>query len=606
MDFDVNSYSERTKTLREKLTEHRSFWRLPFLENLLKSFTPGERLALYALSSTLALSALVLLAALNSAVSVQVPAYGGTITEGEVGPARFINPLLTLSQPDEDLTVLVYSGLMRATPAGSYLPDLASSYEISADGLTYTFRIRDNATFHDGRSVTADDVMFTVQTAQNPAFKSARRADWEGVQVSAPDQHTVVFKLPHAYAPFIDNATMGILPKHIWGAISAEEFPFAPANTHPIGSGPYRVVSVATDNTGSPTRYDLVPFARYALGEPNLAHLTFLFYPNESAMLSAFNAGRIDAISGISSEELSSVKRNDAAMVRVPLPRIFGVFFNQNHAAVLADSSVRQALDAAIDKDALVNTILDGFGVPLSSPIPPQLLGNASPAGPGPLTSPAVASTTATTDRAAAARAILQKGGWKFDSAKNVWTKGKQTLSFTLATADQPELTATANAVADSWRAAGVQVSVQVYALSELNNNVIRPRSYDALLFGEVVGRSLDLFAFWHSSQRNDPGLNLSLYANSKVDSLLASARGTTDQTQREKLYGQFASLLQKDVPAVFLYSPDFVYLVPNSLKGIELGALTTPAERFLNAYQWYTETEYVWSMFTSRNDQIQ
>src|SRR5262249_777530 len=144
-----------------------------------------------------------------------------------------------------------------------------------------------------------------------------------------------------------------------------------------------------------------------------------------------------------------------------------------------------------------------------------------------------------------------------------------------------------ANSVAQMWRAAGVQVSVQVYPISELNTNVIRPRQYDAVLFGEVVGRSGDLFAFWNSSERNDPGLNLAMYANSKADSLLSQARATIDPNARAKLDEQFAALVEKDVPAVFLYSPEFLYLVPSSLKGIELGALTTASERFLNSYQW-------------------
>ena len=179
--------------------------------------------------------------------------------------------------------------------------------------------------------------------------------------------------------------------------------------------------------------------------------------------------------------------------------------------------------------------------------------------------------------------------------------KKKLELSFTIATADEPELVATVNALAEAWRAAGIKVTVQVYSLSELNTSVIRPRSYDAILFGEVVGRTADLFAFWHSSQRNDPGLNLALYTNLRVDSLLSQARTTNDPEEREKLYSQFSTAVVKDDPALFLYAPEFLYIVPQAMHGIALGALTTPSERFLNVYQWYTDTEKVWSIF-SRN----
>ncbi len=597
--MDLDSYSN-------KLTKPRAIPRLSFLEDVLRVFSPGERLALYVLTVLLGASVLSLLVGLNAAVSVSVPAQGGTLTEGEVGSARFINPILTLSQPDEDITELVYSGLTRVAPDGTILPDLATNYDISSDGTTYTFALRKDVRFHDGTPVTAADVVFTVEAAQNPEIKSPRRADWEGVRVSSPDPHTVVFKLPHAYAPFIENTTLGILPKHIWQNVTAEEFPFSPANTHPVGSGPYEITSAVTDNTGSATRYDLSPFTHYALGKSYLKRITFIFYPNQDKMIEAFEAHTIDAMAGVSPTDLENLKRQDFNVARVPLPRVFGVFFNQSHAPVLADPAVRAALVAAIDKEKILATVLGGYGTTLEGPIPPGVSGKIVPATPVSFTHAAVpmsTSTTPNTARAERARAILKKGGWTFSTSTASWTKKKQVLSLSLSTADEPELVATAHAVAAYWRAAGIKASVQIYSLSELNTNVIRPRAYDAVLFGEVVGRTADLFAFWHSSQRNDPGLNLALYANSRVDSILAEARATTEKKQREKLYGQFTDAIAKDDPAIFLYAPEFIYIVPQSLQGVELSALTTPSERYLNVYQWYTDIERVWSIFTNKTD---
>ncbi len=611
MDLDHDSYSDKTKDVKKTLIKERSIWRVSLLEDILRALTPGERLVLYGLTVILGFSTLALLAGLNSAVSVSVPSSGGELIEGEVGPARFINPILTLSQPDEDLTELVYSGLTRALPSG-IVPDLADRYTISEDGMTYTFTLRSNATFHDGTPVTADDVLFTIAAAQNPDIKSPRRADWEGVQVSSPDPHTVVFKLAHAYAPFIENTTLGILPKHVWQNVSAEEFPFNPANTHPVGSGPYRIESVSTDETGSATRYQLTPFSKFTLGYAYLERITFIFYPNQEALLRAFDAGQVDAIAGITPSDLAALKRSDFNFAHVALPRVFGVFFNQSNAPVLADASVRAALEAAIDKQDIVDTVLGGYGAVLDGPIPPGVIGTTIPGTPILFERKEGGANATSTPSAAAtdaARSILTRGGWTFDEATKVWKKkssgggsasgGKLTLSFTIATADEPELVATVNALAAAWRAAGIVVTVQVYPLSELNVSVIRPRQYDAILFGEVVGRTADLFAFWHSSQRNDPGLNLALYTNLRADSLLTQARATTDQKQREKLYTQFASTVAKDDPALFLYAPDFIYVVPSSLRGVELGALTTPSERFLNVYQWYTDTEEVWSIFS-------
>lgn len=580
----------------------RRAWRFAHLENLLRSFSPGERLALYILSCLLGLSALILLASLNKAISITVPAHGGSLAEGETSPARFINPVLAVSQADQDLTELVYSGLLRAQPDGSFIPDLAANYDISQDGTMYTFHIRPDATFHDGSPVTSADVLYTVSLAQNPDVKSPHRADWDGVVISAPDAQTVVFKLPHAYAPFLEDTTLGILPKHLWEALSASDLPFSPLNTHPVGSGPYSVSHITADSTGAATQYDLVPFRKFTLGEPYISRITIRFFPNQDAIVKAFNAGSIDTVAGISPLQLHTLAKDEDQIVSAPLPRVFGVFFNQNKNPALADASARQALAAGVDKKAVVSSVLQGFGSPLAGPVPPGILGDEDGTEPVPLKLVlAIKPPVATSTSAADIQNVLRKGGWTFDTGKNMWSKGKLVLNIRIATVDMPELTQTANLLAEAWRAAGIPTEVQVYPLSEFNNSVLRPRAYDAVLFGEVVGRDADLFAFWHSSQRNDPGLNLAMYTNSRVDAILSNARATTDVSLRRSLYQQFSTILQQDNPALFLYAPDFLYVLPSQLKGVQIGALTTPAERFLNVYQWYTDEENVWSFFADR-----
>ncbi|OGG58661.1 hypothetical protein A3C86_02860 [Candidatus Kaiserbacteria bacterium RIFCSPHIGHO2_02_FULL_49_16] len=600
--MDLGKYEE----LFEKLTRERSLPHLSELSNRLRSFTPGERLFLYILSATLALSALALFSGVNAAVSVSMPSRGGTLTEGIIEPPRFINPVLALSQSDGDLTQLVFSGLTRTLPnpsdsssnaTDSVIPDLAENYSISPDGTTYTFRLRKNAKFHDGVALTAEDVLFTVLTIQNPEIRSPRRADWEGVSASSPDPQTVIFKLQHAYAPFLENTSIGILPKHLWDSVKAEEFPFNPLNTNPIGSGPYKIADSQKDETGAATSYSLASFEDFILGVPYLKKINFIFYPNEESLIKAFNAGKVTGLASVSSGEISSLIKDESVIMRVPLPRVFGVFFNQGHASALAEDSVRSALNVAIDKNLIVSSILHDYGIVLDGPIPPGVLRNSKPLK--------TADTLTASDRAQKARDILSRGGWTYEKNENVWKKKKQILSISLATSDSPELSATANKIAEFWRAAGVQVNVKIYPLSELNANIIRPRAYDAILFGEVVGRSLDLFAFWHSSQRNDPGLNLAMYANTKTDSLLSNARATISRSDREDLYNSFAAIIMKEQPSVFIYSPDFIYVVPETLQGIRLGALTTPSERFQNVYEWYTDTERVWNFFTDKAPQI-
>ncbi len=590
----MDDSSRDTPALKTSLTRERTLVRFSMLDELLSRFSPAERLILYVLTVFLSASALALLAGANETVSVNVPSRGGTIHEGLVGPARFINPVLATSAADADLTALTYSGLLRALPDGTTVPDLAENYTISEDGTVYTFTIRSGAEFHDGKPVTSADILFTIKQIQNPEVKSPHRADWDGVVLSAPDDRTVIFTLPHAYAPFIENCSLGILPEHLWKGTTPEDFPFNPLNTHPVGSGPYRIKSVEDDSTGSAVRFDLEPFSNFTLGRANISLISIRLYSNEEAIVEAFNKGEVDTIASISPDQLALLQLDNSTVMRATLPRVFGVFLNQNHAPVFADASVRNALDIALDKDKLVRATLGGFATPLNSPVPTLNSGVIVST----TSSSSAASTAYTLDSVDAARDALGRGGWKWDESEGVWKKGTQVLQFTLSTTDTPELVATANAVTTAWRQAGIKVTLKVYPLAELNTTVIRPREYDAILFGEVVGREPDLYAFWHSSQRNDPGLNLSLYANAKADTLLSQARATTKREDRDKLYTEFADLIREDQPAIFLYAPDFLYVYPKNVVGVRMGSLTTPSERYQNVYRWYTDTERVWEIF--------
>lgn len=561
------------------------------LEPLMRAFTPFQRMLLYGFTIILGLSSFVLLAKANDLISVRIPARGGSFVEGAVGTPRFVNPLLAFSQTDQDLTALVFSGLVREEVNGTFIPDLAERFDISSDGKVYTFHLKPNLTFHDGTPLTADDVVFTVTLAQNSEAKSTRRADWEGVSVKVENASTIVFTLPNAYAPFLENLTMGILPKNLWQNVPADELPFSPLNTHPVGSGPYEVRDVAFDETGAPTEYLLTSFDDFALTAPNLTRITYRIFTDEEELRAAYEEGDIDAFLSSSPKQLPAEGFDSSNRIPITLSRVFGVFLNQNHAPLLADSSVREALDVAIDKKAIVDEVLGGYGIPLSGPIPPGLLRIE-----------ATTTATTTTDRVEDARAILMKGGWKFDETAGSWTKNKTELSLTLATADTEELTATAERIVSAWNAAGIKAKVEIYPLQEFNQSVLRPRAYDAILFGEVVGRSLDLFAFWHSSQRNDPGLNLSLYTNADVDAALTASRAETYPEKRRAAYTTILDSIETDIPAAFLYSPQVVYVMPERLQGVRIGTVTNPSERFLDVYRWYRDTERVWDIFAPSN----
>ena len=528
---------------------------------------------------------------MSRSISVEVPKRGGTITEGVIGSPRFVNPLLAISDTDRDLTSLVYSGLMKATPEGDLVNDLAGGIEISDDELRYIFFIKKDVVFHDGKPVTADDIVFTINLAKNDALKSPRRASWEGINVEKIDDRTVAFNLNEPYSPFLENTTLGILPKHIWEELKVEEITFSEINSNPIGTGPFKVDDVSKNSSGIPESYTLSSFKKYALGEPYLKNIELKFYNNEEDLMKAFDRGSVVSIHAISPERAKDLRDSNKYIITSPLPRVFGVFFNQNQETLFTNKEVRSALNVGINKDRLINEVLNEFGTVINGPLPAGIsVGN--------LAMPEDHSI----DHTAAALEILKRNNW-VKGADGIMVKETSSedfrLSFSISTSNVPELKAVANILKEEWLKIGADVELKFFEAGTLNQEVIRPRDYDSLLFGEIVGRDFDLFAFWHSSQRNDPGLNIALYTNIEADSLLENIRSLSTKKEKEEAYFKFEEEINSDIPAVFLYSPDFIYATNKEIKGLKIGIITTPAERFLNVHEWYLETDKVWPFLT-------
>lgn len=543
---------------------------------------------------------IVLLVGMNRMFLVEVPASGGTIVEGTLNTPAHINPLLATSEvgteADRDITALVYSGLLRGDGKNGFIPDLAKSYDVSKDGLEYTFRMKPNLVWHDGKKITASDVVFTIKTAQDGRMKSPKRASWDGIGVEQVDDLTVRFTLKKPYAPFLENATMGILPEHIWKTIDYNRFDTNKYNREPIGSGPYKFDGIETttkDGDEIPVSYTLTSFNSFALGKPHISTVKFVFYRSEEGLVQALKTGTVGAINSVSSGNAEKLKTDGYRIEHTPLPRVLAVFFNQNQQPIFTSSSVRKALALAVDKQSIVDKILRGYGVLLDSPVPNKTAKNNAPA------------TEKTHDeRLSAARDLLTKDGWSFATTTNTWTKTvkkiRQTIAFELATSEALELKNVSAELQAAWAELGVPVTVRVFATGDLKETIVRPRKFDALFFGQVLGPLGDPYPFWHSSQRLDPGLNIASYVNARVDKILDDARTETDNAKRAKLYDSFSNEITKDTPAIFMYAPEFLYVFPKNVRGLSLESIAFPAERFLNIYEWYINTDSVWQIFTS------
>lgn len=562
------------------------------LERLVRRLSPFEWVVFLVLLVVLFASSLTLLLRLHTMALVEVPARGGTLVEGVVDIPRYINPLFATSDTDRDLVTLIYSGLMRYDKDGVLVPDLAESYSVSDDGLTYTFILKEDLEFHDGEPLTADDVIFTISKAQDPTLRSVKLANWDGVLAQKVDDRTVTFTLKAPYVPFLENTTLGILPAHKWKELSASEFLLTIYNTEPVGSGPYRVYTVSRTSDNIPTDHYLRAFAQANQKPPYVTSIHFRYFSDSEDALAAYQSGNIDSLTTLPSEDLESVVASqNGVLLTAPISRLSAVFFNQNKNELFADVSVRKALDAAVDKDRIVKEIFFGYGSSINGPLPIS-------------SKQQDASTTTPEDRVARAKEILEAGGWKYSTETGRWektvNKATQTLAFTLATNNIDEFKGVAERLKADWEALGVPVDVQYFEVEDLKKVIIRPREYEALLFGLSVTRGLDLFAYWHSSQRNDPGANIGLYANITADKLLEEARTTSDNAKRAAALEAFDAEVKKDTAAVFLYTPDFVYITPKYAKGVAVGPAVTPSDRFASIRSWHVATEYVWKIFQS------
>jgi peptide/nickel transport system substrate-binding protein len=562
--------------------------KLPSMDELrssLRTFSFKEWLVFGILGTLLIGSTIAILAILNSKLLIEIPKEGGSFTEGIVGTPRFVNPVLATSDADKDLVSLVYSGLMKKDSSGNLVTDLANEYEISEDGLSYTFTLSADAKFHDGKQVTSDDIIFTIEKIKDPLIKSPRSVAWQGVTVEKIDEQTVVFKLRQRFSSFLDNTTIGILPSHIWGELSTEEFGLAKENIDATGSGPYEIKDVNQDSSNVPYSFELKSFNDYLPKSPYIKKITVRFFNNEEDLSKAYKNKKVDMAGALSPNIASKLSEDGYEINHTTLPRIFGLFLNKTEQPLFGDINVVKALELAINKQAIIDEILYGYGRAINSPIP--INQNISEVD---------EKNSYSLDGAIS---ILEKNGWKKDEG-GIFVNGEKRLSFSITTSDIPEIKSAAQMIQKDLGMLGAEVELKIFEMGTLNQNVIRGRKYDALFFGQIINHPTDLFAFWHSSQRNDPGLNISLYTNPKADKALEDASGTLDIEKQKTLYQTFDKELSSDKPALFMYSPDFVYATSKKIKGLELKTVSEQKDRFADISLWYIETEKIWPVFRS------
>jgi len=516
--------------------------------------------------------------------TIVAPNYGGSFSEGIVGSPIYINPVLSqANDSDRDVSELIFSGLLKYNSKGELVPDLAEKYNIGENGKVYEFFLRKDIKWHDGKQFTADDVIFTINTIQNPDFRSPLRINWVGIEIEKVDDYKIKFKLKNAYAPFLSNTTVGIIAKHIWEKISPDNFSFVPENLEPIGTGPYKFKKAEKDKDGFISRIELTAFGDYGSDKrPFIEKINLNFYPDEESAIKAYNRGQVDNLNLFSIQSKTLLRGQTRSNIyELNLPRYFAVFFNQTKSKPLSDKTVRMALNYATNKKEIIDKVLGGEGRQVDSPIPDGVMYHAD--------------DLKIYDWAQEhANNILEAAGWKDIDNDGIREKDGEKLEIELITTELKELQQVANLLSEQWAKIGAKINVKPMEIGVIQQEYIRPREYQALLFGEVLGLDPDPYSFWHSSQKKDPGLNLALYNNKKIDDLLSTARQILEPNLRTAKYKEFQQLVIDDAPVVFLYSSYNLYLATKKIKGITVENIVLPSKRFADIEKWYIKTQRV------------
>lgn len=566
---------DRRLVLNLNKKKHPTWRQLSCLKHIL---SPAEKNITRSLSAIIAASLLILGVQAYYKHRQLAPDYGGEYIEGLAGSINYINPLLApLNNVDADISRLVFSGLLKYNKNLELVPDLASSFEINEDQKVYTFFLRKDVKWHDNEKFTANDVIFTIQSMQDPNFKSPLYYSFQNVQLEMPDDYTVKFILDKPYAPFLTLLTTGIIPQHLWVDIPPMNANLALLNTAPVGTGPFKFSEAEKNKLGFIKSYRLARNEDYYNKKPYLEKISFRLYPNAEEMINNTEPDKVQGFS-FTPQEIKNKNFNQYSFI---LPQYTAIFFNQGKNESLKNKKIREALGMAIDQQKIINTVLDGQGAPVANPILPGFVGS----------DPKNQSFEYQPVKAAA---LLEEAGFAKKEGEPYRKKGDKILEITLTTVDFPERKQAADVIQKFWEAIGVKTQIELLSSKDIQK-IIKTKDYQAFLYGQMVGADPDPFPFWHSSQTAENGFNLALFAHSDADKAIDAARRTNNVEERAKQYKEFQRIIAEELPALFLYQPNYLYLLDKKIKGIGLQRLFTPADRFIDIESWYAREKRTW-----------
>lgn len=585
--------------------------------------------------------------------TIVVPANYGHIREGLVGQPQLINPLYSsISDIDKDLVELVFSGLMKYNGQGEIIPDLISDYTIEDNGKNIVFTIKENVLWHDNTPLTIDDVIFTIDLVKETEYSSPLRTNWLGVEIEKTSEYSALLTLKQKYTGFEESlVNLKIMPKHIW---EGKNFQAMTSNVqlnvfHPIGSGPYKIEKVNQNGNETIKSIVLQRNNNYYDNPPYINRIEFVFFNNEDELKRNLEKGKIDLASIANYEGakiiempsyynlfLNNQKKplNDkeirqaltmlttrelkspflSSFYNLPEPqKTFS--FNEEEGIKLLEKN------GYIIKDGIrTKTIEKSSGFQFTKNM--QVGSNNAevrklqeclseyqdiyPSGTisgyfGQETKDAVILFQEKYKEDILIPNNLTKGNGivgastikKLNEVCFVVPEEEIEMSFVLKTTDHPDLVKLANNIKEQWEKYSIKIEIKIYNPNDIKK-IISNRDFDILLFGVQLGGILEPTPFYHSSQRVDPGLNLSLYQSTKADELIEEIR-TLEGEKRLSALSELEALIIEDAPVIPLYALSYHYIVNEKIKGFAIEKIVEPSKRFVEINKWYIKEKRIW-----------
>jgi peptide/nickel transport system substrate-binding protein len=512
-------------------------------------------------------------AASEQKTGANTPAYGDTMVEASIGNVSSLIPNITSDQSSHEVGDLMYNGLVTLGRDLELAPELAKSWTFSKDCLTLDFKLHERVKWHDGAPFTADDVVFTWATLINPKTPSPYKSDFNDVErVDALDRHTVRVTYKKPYAKAVLSWAIPMLPRHLlerW--VKDGKIKEAPQNwSAPVGTGPYRFKEMKSGE-----KVVVVANPDYFKGKPHVSRIVYRIIPSQATIFLELKAKGVDLASLTALQYTRQTqypafeKAYNKYRYAVGSYTYFGFNLKDKR---FADRRVRLALAHAINRQELLDGVVQGLGRRATGPFRPG----------GWADNPNVKGVPYDPKRAAA---LLAEAGWTTRNAAGVLVKDGQPFTFELLTNQgNDERKKIAEIIQASLRELGVGVEIRVLEWAALLKEHIKKRQFDAIVLGWGTGADPDQFVVWHSSQSGPDDLNHISYANPEVDALLEAGRSSCVQADRARFYHRLHEVLAEDQPLVFLYWRDALPAVSSRLFGINPG----PAGIKWNLDTWF------------------